>query len=99
MFDAHIGFSHGAEPIFIMRVASIFIMRVAFGDDVKSYSADFSAVIIFKNYPPIHQTPRKPRCTGRLRMVYSFRTIHQLYTIPFTKTLNRLLKTLGVVLV
>ena len=91
MFDAHIGFSHSAEPIFIMREA--------FGDDVKSYSADFSAVIICKNYPPIHQTPRKPRYTGRLRMVYSFRTIHQLYTIPFTKTLNRLLKTLGVVLV
>ena len=113
MFDAHIGFSHGAEPIFIMRVAYTHIvsigsaacqepletMREAFGDDVKSYSADCSAVIIFKNYPPIHQTPRKPRCTGRLRMVYSFRTIHQLYTIPFTKTLNRLLKTLGVVLV
>ena len=91
MFDAHIGFSHGEEPIFIMRVA--------FGDDVKSYSTECSAVVIYKNYPPIHQTPRKPRYTGRLRMVYSFRTIHQLYTIPFTKTLNRLLKTLGVVLV
>ena len=65
----------------------------------KSYSADCSAVIIRKNYPPIHQTPRKPRYTGRLRMVYSFRTIHQLYTILFTKTVNRPQKTLGVVLV
>ena len=60
-------------------------MREAFGDDVKSYSADCSAVTIRKNYPPIHQTPRKPRYTGRLRLVYScsdttptiHHTIHQ----------------------
>ena len=82
MFIVDIGFSHREEPLLIMREA--------FGDDVKSYSADCSAVTIRKNYPPIHQTPRKPRYTGRLRMVYSFRTIHQLYTILFTKTVNRL---------
>jgi hypothetical protein len=104
MFIVDIGFSHREEPLLIMREAYTHIvsigsaacqkplgtMREAFGDNVKSYSADCSAVTIRKNYPPIHQTPRKPRYTGRLRMVYSFRTIHQLYTILFTKTVNRL---------
>ena len=113
MFDAHIGFSHGAEPIFIMRVAYTHIvsigsaacqepletMREAFGDDVKSYSADCSAVIICKNYPPIHQTPRKPRYTGRLRMVYSFRTIHHTIHQDLESTSKNLGCSVGVVMV
>ena len=39
--------------------------------------------ILRENYPPIHHAALKCRCTGRLAMVYSSPTIHQLYTILY----------------
>ena len=39
--------------------------------------------ILRENYPPIHHAVLKCRCTGRLSVVYSSLTIHQLYTILY----------------
>ena len=39
--------------------------------------------ILRENYPPIHHAALKCRCTGRLSVVYSWLTIHQLYTILY----------------
>ena len=39
--------------------------------------------ILRENYPPIHHAALKCRCTGRLSVVYSSLTIHQLYTILY----------------
>jgi hypothetical protein len=108
MYIVDIGFSHGAEPLltwcgaYTRMVSShsrqcqkpLETMPKVTPQYAKSYSADCSAVIIRKNYPPIHQTPRKPRHTGRLSMVYSLVTIHQLYTILFTMIMNRPQKSL-----
>ena len=90
MFDAHIGFSHGAEPIFIMRVAYTHIvsigsaacqeplgtMREAFGDDVKSYSADAQLSLFSKTIPLYTKHPANHDAQG----VCAWCIVSELYT-------------------
>jgi hypothetical protein len=68
MFDAK-----ATNPI---RISCSFTLNILLKHEEKE--------ILRENYPPIHHAALKCRCTGRLSVVYSSLTIHQLYTILYT---------------